>query len=167
MPRLATPALLAAGALLLIPTGARAHSIETDLHLSGGASHSHPHGEAAAPGASARILLHSAFSSGEPARDATVRLISAGSEPRLLGRTDASGRLAFALPSATAADAEIQIDAGAGHRDWISLSELRDGRLQAGSPGSTLRGTLLCAAPFAALGLLGGLVAAGLRRRRG
>lgn len=153
--------VLIAAALLLAPMAARAHGIQTDIELLGAAA------QASSPVVSGRIALHSAFSSGEPARDATVRLITASSAvPLVLGHTDAQGRLAVALPAGTARDAEIQVDAGAGHRDWIELSEVRPGRPLGASLLPTVRGTLLSLAPLAGLGLLGGLVAAGLRRFR-
>jgi nickel transport protein len=153
--------LFGAAGLALAPLAAGAHSIQTDLHLLGGA-----HGaqlQASLPISSGRMELQSAFSNGQPARDAAVRLIPAqGATPIELGRTDAQGRLAFALPERTGRDAEIQVDAGPGHRDWIELSELGAGRRQASLP---LRGVLLSLAPVAALGLLGGL--ARLQRPRG
>lgn len=153
--------LFGAAGLALAPLAAGAHSIQTDLHLLGGA-----HGaqlQASLPISSGRMELQSAFSNGQPARDAAVRLIPAqGGTPIELGRTDAQGRLAFALPERTGRDAEIQVDAGPGHRDWIELSELGAGRRQASLP---LRGVLLSLAPVAALGLLGGL--ARLHRPRG
>ena len=153
--------LFGAAGLALAPLAAGAHSIQTDLHLLGGA-----HGaqlQASLPISSGRMELQSAFSNGQPARDAAVRLIPAqGGTPIELGRTDAQGRLAFALPERTGRDAEIQVDAGPGHRDWIELSELGAGRRQASLP---LRGVLLSLTPVAALGLLGGL--ARLQRPRG
>jgi cysteine desulfuration protein SufE len=108
--------LLFAAALVLGPQVVRAHGIETDLIAPGAADHSHA--------ASGSYQLHSAFSSGEPARNAAVRLLArAGAEPIELGRTDTEGRLAFVLPVHAGPDAEIQVDAGAGHRDWIAVSE--------------------------------------------
>jgi len=90
---------------------------------------------------------------------------SQGGTPIELGRTDADGRLAFVLPRGAGRDAEIQVDAGAGHRDWIELSELGRPARQAALPWTSLHGTLLSLAPIAALGLLGGL--ARLNRPRG
>lgn len=153
--------LFGAAGLALAPFAAGAHSIETDLHLLGGGHGAHTH--ASLPISAGRMELQSAFSNGEPARDAAVRLIVAqGATPIELGRTDAQGRLAFALPERTGRDAEIQVDAGPGHRDWIELSELGAGRRQASLP---LRAVLLSLAPVAALGLLAGL--ARLHRPRG
>ncbi|MFZ9752624.1 MAG: hypothetical protein ACO3B3_03585 [Cyanobium sp.] len=154
--------LLFVAALALGPQAARAHAIETDLLApAGAADHTHPHTT------TGTYQLHSAFSSGEPARNATVRLLaSTGREPIELGRTDAQGRLAFVLPANAGPDAEIQVDAGAGHRDWIALSELSGSTPQALHRPSLVRSTLLAAAPLTALGLLGGLVAVVSQRRR-
>ena len=155
--------LLGAATLALAPGLARAHAIQTDLTVVG-ASHSHL--QASLPAAGSRLELASHFSTGLPARDASVRLIPvAGGTPIDLGRTDADGRLAFALPKGTGRDTEIQVDAGAGHRDWIELSELGRPARQASVPWAALRGNLLTLAPLAALGLLGGL--ARLNRPRG
>lgn len=166
---LGTAALLAGPALL--PQAARAHAIETELSELGGGSavpHSHPHPEAGAT----RLQLSSAFSTGQPASHAVVRLVpTPGASPVELGRTDAEGRLAFALPARTSPEAEIQVDAGAGHRDWIGLNEVSHTQAAAGHGGGPLlsqprwravSGNLLSLAPIAALGLVGGLV---LRRR--
>jgi nickel transport protein len=155
--------LLGAAALVLAPSQARAHAIQTDLTVIGG---SHGQLQASIQAGGNRLELASHFSTGLPASDAAVRLIPAqGGTPIELGRTNADGRLAFALPAGTGRDAEIQVDAGAGHRDWIELSELgRPGR-QASLPWAALHGNLLTLAPLAVLGLLGGL--ARLNRPRG
>jgi nickel transport protein len=92
-------------------------------------------------------------------------LASTGREPVELGRTDAQGRLTFVLPANAGPDAEIQVDAGAGHRDWIALSEINGSAPQALHRPSLVRTTLLAAAPLTALGLLGGLVAVVSQRR--
>ena len=149
------PVLLGAATLVLAPGLARAHAIQTDLTVVG-ASHSHL--QASLPAAGSRLELTSHFSTGLPARDASVRLIPAqGGTAIELGRTNTEGRLAFALPAGTGRDAEIQVDAGAGHRDWIELSELGRPARQAAAPWAALHGNLLTLAPIAALGLLGGL----------
>lgn len=165
---LGTAALMAAP--FLAPSTARAHAIESELSNLGGQAipHSHPHPEAGVT----RLQLSSAFSTGQPASHAAVRLVPApGAKPVELGHTDAQGRLAFALPARTGPEAEIQVDAGAGHRDWIGLNELThthaastggSGGSLAHHPWKALTGTLLSLAPIAGLGLLGGLV---LRRR--
>jgi nickel transport protein len=161
------PVLLGAATLVLAPTLARAHAIQSDLTVVG-ASHSHPHPKTQSAGT--RLELASHFSTGLPAGDASVRLIPAqGGTAIELGRTDANGRLAFALPAGIGRDAEIQVDAGAGHRDWIELSELGRPARQASRPSANLPGNLLSLAPLAALGLLGGLLGglARLNRPRG
>jgi nickel transport protein len=161
------PVLLGTAALLLAPSLApspvRAHAIQSDLQLLGGEGV--PHSHAGEGPAVSRLQLSSSFSTGQPARDAAVRLLKGGGQPPLeLGRTDSEGRLAFSVPAHLAAEAEIQVDAGAGHRDWIELSEVGH-RHQASRPWSSLRGPLLGLAPVAGLGLLGGLAL--LRRPRG
>jgi nickel transport protein len=161
------PVLLGAATLVLAPGLARAHAIQTDLTVVG-ASHSHL--EASIPAAGSKLELASHFSTGLPARDASVRLIPAqGGTPIELGHTNADGRLAFALPAGTSRDSEIQVDAGAGHRDWIELSELGRPARQAAVSWATLHGNLLTLAPIAGLGLLGGLLGglARLNRPRG
>lgn len=156
------PVLLGAATLVFAPGLARAHAIQSDLTVLG--AHSHPH--ATLPAAGSKLELASHFSTGLPARDASVRLIPVqGGTPIELGRTDADGRLAFALPQGIGRDAEIQVDAGAGHRDWIELSELGSPARQAALPWASLHGNLLSLAPIAALGLLAGL--ARLKRPRG
>jgi nickel transport protein len=167
MRRSRLPVLLAAAALCLGPIAVRAHGIQTEIH---GHDHQSTLQASSADGpAGGPLQLHSTFSNGEPVRGATVRLIAADStSPVVIGRTDAEGRLAFVLPARSGRDAEIEVDGGAGHRDWIQLSELSSGRLQASTgPATTLRGSLLSLAPMLGLGLLGGLVIAGLRRQRG
>jgi len=157
------PVLLGAATLVLAPGLVRAHAIESDLSVMG-APHSHLQAGLTTPGSKLELASH--FSTGMPARDASVRLIPAqGGTPIELGRTNADGRLAFALPAGIGRDAEIQVDAGAGHRDWIELSELGRPARQAALPWAGLRGNLLTLAPLAALGLLGGL--ARLNRPRG
>ncbi|MCP9926519.1 hypothetical protein [Cyanobium sp. CH-040] len=69
------------------------------------------------------FLLQSAFSTGEPAEDATVRLLRGDGETIELGRTDGEGRLRFEVPREAATDWELQVDAGPGHRDYLELSE--------------------------------------------
>ena len=157
------PVLLGAVTLVFAPGLSRAHGIQTDLTLVG-PSHSHPHASLSTAGH--KLELTSLYSTGLPAHDASVRLIPAqGGAPIELGRTDAEGRLAFALPQGTGRDAEIQVDAGAGHRDWIELSELGSPARQAVLPWASLHGNLLTLAPLAVLGLLGGLAC--LNRPRG
>ena len=63
--------------LLLAPATARAHGIESSLTRL----------QALSDG----LMLQSQFSSGEPTRDALVRLVPPGGAPIELGRTDAQG----------------------------------------------------------------------------
>lgn len=175
------PAWLATAALLtgpaLVPASVLAHAIQSELsELSGAAvphSHPHPHGEGQS--GAIHLQLSSAFSTGQPASGAAVRLVpTPGAAPVELGRTDAQGRLAFALPARLGSEAEIQVDAGAGHRDWISVQEVNHLHAAAASgqprlslrftdrPFGGLEASLLSLAPIAGLGLLGGLL---LRRR--
>ncbi|MEX1316675.1 MAG: hypothetical protein AB1Z22_06045 [Synechococcaceae cyanobacterium] len=126
--------------------------------------------------------LQSAFSTGEPADDAAVRLWRPSGETIEMGRTDGQGRLRFELPGELSDGWEVQVDAGPGHRDYLELTEavgvqpldsqpLDNGVL---SWRSTAPGRLLARrANAATLPLVGGmamgLVAAGamlLRRRR-
>jgi nickel transport protein len=69
------------------------------------------------------LLLESRFGSGEPARQATVRLLPPGGQPVEIGRTDSAGQLRFSLPRGAAQDWEVQVDAGPGHRDYLELTE--------------------------------------------
>ena len=98
---------LAIGLLLLSPGLARAHGIQSDL--------SHVHGSAD------QLLLSSAFSSGAPAADAGVRLLSPSGQSLELGRTDSQGRLAFSLPRHANGEWELQVDGGPGHRDYLAM----------------------------------------------
>jgi len=101
------PLVLITAALALAPSGARAHGIETSLSR--------------LPSLSEGLLLQSQFSSGEPTRDAVVRLVPPGGAPIEIGRTDASGQLSFALPKGASGDWELQIDGGPGHRDFLEM----------------------------------------------
>lgn len=101
------PLALFAAALALAPSGARAHGIETSLSR--------------LPSLSEGLLLQSQFSSGEPTRDAVVRLVPPSGAPIELGRTDAQGQLSFALPKGASGDWELQVDGGPGHRDFLEM----------------------------------------------
>jgi nickel transport protein len=94
--------------------------------------------------------LQSEFSTGEPAGDAAVRLWRPGGETVELGRTDPDGRLRFALPSDTASDWELQVDAGPGHRDYLEFTEADGQARQPSRPRTALQG-LITARPEAAL----------------
>lgn len=147
------PGLLAAGALLLAPGGARAHGIQSSLERFGGLN----------------AQLESSFSSGDPARDAEVRLVPpGGAAPIALGQTDSQGRLSFRLPPQATADWEIQVDAGPGHRDYLEVPSAGPGKFPAVSTSEgPARGPLSHTLALSALGisgLLGGLL---MRRPRG
>ncbi len=104
--------LLAGGVLLALFTApaVRAHGIESTLEKVGDRLTSSPY------------LLESRFSSGLPAKEATVRMVSPdGTASVDLGATNAEGRLTFTLPARARADWEVQVDAGPGHRDYIEL----------------------------------------------
>jgi len=149
----------AAGALM--PTAARAHAIQSTLEYLPSA-------------AGGTMELTSRFSSGDPARDATVRLVPPnGGEAIPIGRTGSDGRLTFTLPQGARNDWEIQVDAGPGHRDYLSPEDA--GRLPA--PAGITRKAATPALrllhrrsplpwTFTGLALIGGLGLAAHRRSR-
>jgi nickel transport protein len=143
---------------------ARAHGIESSLQRLEGLSAALDFSRSAS---GERLELRSRFSSGLPATEAAVRLLPPdGGAPIEVGRTDAGGRLTFALPRQAGDDWEVQVDAGPGHRDYLGLSE--DGMAPEGEAVRSARPDLLSRvrlsplAPALLIGLLGG---AGLRRR--
>jgi len=96
--------------LVVAPAPVRAHAIESSLERITSLTDS--------------LSLESQFSSGEPARDAVVRLVPPDGGPAIeLGRTDAGGRFAFTLPPQASRQWEVQVDAGPGHRDYLELPE--------------------------------------------
>jgi nickel transport protein len=112
MPLRFAATLMAAGlplgaALLSGPPPASAHAIESSLERVAELND--------------QLLLESRFGTGEPADAAVVRLIPPGGEPIEIGQTDAEGRLRFSLPSQATSDWEVQVDRGAGHRDYLEL----------------------------------------------
>ena len=155
------PLVLITAALALAPSGARAHGIETSLSRLASLSEG--------------LLLQSQFSSGEPTRDAVVRLVPPSGAAIELGRTDAQGQLSFALPKGASGDWELQVDGGPGHRDFLEMpvSQGRpelDRLSETHAPG--LRGLLAEAGAnrnrllLGAVAGLAGLGGAGLLRRR-
>ena len=111
-------AFAAAGLLLnaVWPERAAAHAIESSLERV----------EALREG----LVLESRFSTGEPVVGAKVRLVRPGGGPAVeLGQSDASGRFTFHLPDRADGTWELQVDGGAGHRDFLDLPVQR-GRLQ-------------------------------------
>ena len=145
------PAFLAAGTLLLAPCAARAHGIQSSLERFGGLS----------------AQLESSFSTGEPARNAEVRLVPPGGSPIEIGRTDAQGRLEFRLPAQATAEWEVQVDAGPGHRDYLEVPASAAGPAARESSvkgrADTPLATLLGVGALGIAGALGGLI---MRRPR-
>ncbi len=86
---------------------ARGHGIETSINR--------------LEALNAQLVLQSQFSTGEPTQDALVRLIGPDGSSQELGRTDASGRLSFALPPGSQGSFELQVDGGPGHRDYLEM----------------------------------------------
>ena len=98
----------AALALASAHSTARAHAIESSLERLSGLSNT--------------LQLESRFGNGEPASNASVRLVPPGGGTAIeIGRTDASGQLRFQLPKAAGGDWELQVDRGPGHRDYLEL----------------------------------------------
>jgi nickel transport protein len=151
-------ALLGGVAALMAPV-ARAHGIQSTLDYLPSAG-------------GGKLELESHFSSGDPARDATVRLLPPdGGEAIAIGRTGPDGRLTFTLPPGARNDWEIQVDAGPGHRDYLSPDDA--GRLPApggftGEAAAPVRRLHRWSGPLpwalTGLALIGGL---GLSARRG
>ena len=134
LPRRSRPALLALGLLFGLATGvprAQAHAIESSLERLGAVSDA--------------LMLESRFGSGEPARDAVVRLQPPTGDPIEVGRTDAEGRLRFSLPPAADAAWEVQVDGGPGHRDYLELPAAPAPATAAASPAPA--GTTAAASP--------------------
>lgn len=143
--------LLAGGfALALIAApAARAHGIQSTLERVGGLLSSSPY------------QLESRFSSGLPAREANVRMVSPdGTAAVDLGHTNADGQLTFTLPAQARADWEVQVDAGPGHRDYIELPVAAPAGIhsQLPRPSQPLARTLRSLGAVALLGTLAGLL---------
>jgi nickel transport protein len=122
--------------VLLLPATARAHGIESSLTR--------------LQALSAELMLQSQFSSGEPTRDAVVRLVPPGGQPIEVGRTNAQGQLSFALPKGASGAWEVQVDGGPGHRDYLEMPVQRgqaqlDQLSQQHQPGGPLGGLPLSA----------------------
>ncbi len=106
---------LLGGTGLLAPLPLSAHGIQSTLDYLPSSGTSSRVG---------RMELQSSFSTGDPARDAVVRLLPAdGGAAIELGHTGADGRLSFDLPSAARNGWEIQVDAGPGHRDYLEPTD--------------------------------------------
>jgi nickel transport protein len=144
-------ALLAGGCglVLLCAPGARAHGIESTLERLGSLTSSSPY------------QLESRFSSGVPARDAAVRMVSPDGVASVdLGHTNAEGQLTFRLPAQARADWEVQVDAGPGHRDYVELPSSAPATLHSDSALShpALARSLRSLGVVALLGTMAGLL---------
>jgi len=136
--------------LLLAGGAAHAHGIQTNLSWSEGLKQP--------------LSLESAFSSGEPAAAAQVRLVAPGGESIAVGQTDAQGRLSFALPKGASGTWEVQVDGGPGHRDYLEMP-VRAGRADLQHISESKRPSLLHW--LAGLGAAGGTaMLLGLQRIR-
>ncbi|MEB3199481.1 MAG: hypothetical protein VKK62_02990 [Synechococcaceae cyanobacterium] len=157
MTRHALTALLLALPLAAAP--ARAHGIESNLE------HVHPAGSSGLD-----LQLSSHFSTGLPASEASVKLVSPDGDGAIaLGRTDAEGRLRFRLPSTPRPGWELMVDAGPGHRDYLELPGATTAPTATALPGRVLR-QVRQDTPWSGLALLGlslaGGIGVGLCRRR-
>ena len=147
-------ALTLAAGLLNTPLPAAAHAIESSLERVTSLNN--------------QLLLQSFFSNGEPVQAAVVRLIPPIGSAIEVGRTDTTGQLRFKLPLQAGADWEVQVDRGAGHRDYLELPTAANGP-QARRGATPLSAWLQPTSAGISLTLLGlcGLGLLGLRRRAG
>jgi nickel transport protein len=157
---------LPAGAMLLLAGGGvQAHGIESSLERLGPLTNEKAFERPRNSGSA--LQLESRFSSGVPAIDAAVRLVPPdGGTPIDLGRTDAEGRLTFALPQGARPDWEVQVDAGPGHRDYLELPTAPGASHARRSDGPQLPRLMAVEPGVVALGLLSVIGAAPLLRRR-
>jgi nickel transport protein len=133
---------------------AQSHGIESTLERLGGLTSSKPY------------QLESKFSTGLPASDAAVRMVSPdGGMAVELGHTNARGQLTFTLPAQAKADWEVQVDAGPGHRDYIELPGTTPATLQ-GHKVHTLEPLAHTGRSLGAMALVGSMVGLLLSRRR-
>lgn len=152
-PLLTGGAVLASLAALAAPA-ARAHGIETNLERLGDRLSNSPY------------QLESRFSSGLPAKEARVRMVSAdGTASVEIGATNAEGRLTFSVPAQAKADWEIQVDAGPGHRDYIELPGTQPPGLQ-GKVQRLSHPLARALPPLGAVALLGSVAGVLLHRPR-
>lgn len=121
---------------------------------------------------SLNLQLESRFSTGIPVDGAAVRLVPpGGGEGVLVGRTDGRGQLRFSLPQGVDQAWEVQVDGGAGHRDYLELPArsnspaARDSNPAATAPPVRRPSKAGPEAPLLAAGLVG-LVGSSLIRRR-
>ena len=159
------PWLLAGAMLVMAGGGAHAHGIESSLERLGPLTDAKAFERPRDSGSA--LQLESRFSSGVPASDAAVRLVPPdGGTPIDLGRTDAEGRLTFALPGGARPDWEVQVDAGPGHRDYLELPTAPGASHARRSEGPQLPRLMAVEPGVVALGLLSVIGAAPLLRRR-
>lgn len=149
--------LLAGGCALALLWGpaVRAHGIESSLERLDALTRLSPY------------QLESRFSSGVPAKDAAVRMVSPdGTAAVELGHTNAEGQLTFQMPAQARADWEVQVDAGPGHRDYIELPAISASSLHSQSvhPFKPLGRALHSLGAVALLGAVGGLLIGRPRR---
>ena len=84
---------------------AQAHGIESSLRYLDG-----------------QLELSSSFSTGEPVKGASVRLLNADGTPGdELGEIGANGQLVLTLPDLVEGVLDLQVDGGPGHRDYLEL----------------------------------------------
>ena len=135
-----------------------AHAIQSSLeHLGSFGDTKHQN--------STKLQLAASFSTGQPVKNAAVRLVSLNGEaPVEIGETNASGSLTFTLPETNSQDWELQVDGGPGHRDYLQLPQ--DGLQTITSMNNASSAFQpLAIGPLAFVGLLGGLVSLQQRRR--
>ncbi len=131
-----------------------AHGIESSLERLGRSALSSPY------------QLESKFSTGLPASDASVRMVSPTGDVSVeLGHTNGNGQLTFTLPSQARVDWEVQVDAGPGHRDYIELPGTVPGALHSQAAAS-FPPLARMARSFGALALLGAMAGLLLYRPR-
>ncbi|MBM5815564.1 MAG: hypothetical protein FJ083_02935 [Cyanobacteria bacterium K_Offshore_surface_m2_239] len=139
---------------LLAAPAVRAHGIESNLERLGDRLSNSPY------------QLESRFSTGVPAKEATVRMVSPdGTASVDLGKTNAEGRLTFSVPAQAKANWEVQVDAGPGHRDYIELPGSQPSGLQGEVPRMS-RPLARSLGPLSALALLGTVAGLMLHRPR-
>jgi len=140
---------------VLVTPMVHAHGIESSLERLGRSTLRSPY------------QLESRFSTGLPARDAAVRMVSPTGDTSIeLGHTNGDGQLTFTLPSQARADWEVQVDAGPGHRDYVELPGAVPGVLHSHTSPSPFPSLARSASSLGALALLGAMAGLLLHRPR-
>ena len=131
-------------ATLIVPQAARAHAIESTLVRIQSLRNT--------------LELDTHFSTGVPVEGAEVRLVSPDGRERItVGQTDRLGGLRFQLPATASAAWEVQVDGGAGHRDYLELPAAPVAAPHASRPSRPLlRGDGLLPAGLMLLGMVSG-----------